>query len=388
MRQAISIDAFELCSGLGRGQAASLEALRDSRDGLGPPPMSLPFDTFVGQVPGEFAPLPAEWARHDTRLTRLAAWLYAGIAEPTQQAINRFGADRLGLFLATSTAGIAATETAYDTLLERGELPAGYSFVDQHAYHPLLVVLRGLSGIGGPGHVISTACSSSGKVFASAARMIASGFMDAAVVGGVDTLCQTTLRGFFALGALSVERCKPFSAERSGINIGEGGALLLLSRDGPGDLALLGFGETSDAWHMSAPHPEGIGALSAMGAALRRAGLGPGDVDHVNAHGTGTRLNDSVESQAIARLLGDQVPVTSTKAWTGHLLGAAGAVEAALSALCLRQGLVPAALRATPVDGDCPAHVPAAAEARALRCVMSNSFAFGGNNVSLLLGRA
>ena len=148
--------------------------------------------------------------------------------------------------------------------------------------------LRSWTGASGPAYVVSTACSSSGKVLASARRLIASGLADAVLAGGVDTLCQTTLRGFESLQALSRGPCRPFSADRDGLSIGEGGAFLLVEREGVGRVLLRGVGESSDAFHMSHPHPEGLGARLAMEAALRQAGIDGDAVDHVNAHGTGT----------------------------------------------------------------------------------------------------
>ncbi len=382
----LSISAYQMCSGLGFGRAATRDALRAGHHGLTDPAIELPFATFTGAVAGSFPSLPTALSERDTRLTRLAAALLDSIDSPVANAVARFGADRIGLFVGTSTAGIAASERAYGYRLQHDALPDGYDFVRQHAYHGLLDVLRALTGIQGPGHVISTACSSSGKVFASAARMIAAGFIDAAVVGGIDTMCATTLHGFHSLGALDDKLTAPFSADRSGINIGEGGALFLVQRGDDGPVHVLGVGESSDAHHMSAPHPEGLGAHAAMRDALQSAGVDPSSVSHVNAHGTGTKLNDAAESLAIQRLLGAHTPVVSTKSYTGHLLGAAGAIEAAIAALTVETGFVPASLRADPQADDCPVAVAHTRIDAPQSYVLSNSFAFGGNNVSVLLG--
>jgi 3-oxoacyl-[acyl-carrier-protein] synthase-1 len=215
--------------------------------------------------------------------------------------------------------------------------------------------------------------------------MIAADMIDAAIVGGVDTLCGMTLRGFFCLDALSPEPCKPFSAARKGISIGEGGALLVLERGGDGEALLEAVGESSDAYHVSAPHPEGTGAEAAMQRALEMAGVSARDVDHVNAHGTGTRLNDSAEAKAIARVFGKEVPVVSTKGFTGHMLGGAGACEAALSILALREGFLPPSLGADPRDEKIDLNIPTTLTHGRFRRVISNSFAFGGNNVSVLV---
>jgi 3-oxoacyl-[acyl-carrier-protein] synthase-1 len=233
---------------------------------------------------------------------------------------------------------------------------------------------------------VSTACSSSGKVLASARRLIAAGVVDAVLTGGVDTLCHTTLRGFESLQALSRRACRPFSADRDGLSIGEGGAFLLIEREGEGRVLLRGVGESSDAFHMSHPHPDGLGARLAMEAALRQAGIEASSVDHVNAHGTGTVANDVVEASAIASVLGRGALVTSTKCYTGHLLGAAGATEAVLAALAIERGFVPATLGADPLDPRIEIDVCVKGAKRLVRTAMSNSFAFGGSNVSILLG--
>jgi 3-oxoacyl-[acyl-carrier-protein] synthase-1 len=216
-------------------------------------------------------------------------------------------------------------------------------------------------------------------------RLIESDVIDAAIVGGIDTLCAMTLTGFNSLAALSPTQCKPFSSERDGINIGEAGAFLLLERSGEARALLEGIGESSDAYHISAPHPEGEGAELAMRGALQQAGCTPGDVDHVNAHGTGTPLNDIAEGKAIARVFGPDVPVASTKGYTGHTLGGAGATEAAFCLLALEEGFVPQSLGASPLDPRLELDIALKLRHKPLRRVVSNSLAFGGNNVSLVL---
>ena len=280
------------------------------------------------------------------------------------------------------------TEEADAVRVRTGALPADFDFSRQHAYGGALAVLRSLSGVRGPGWVNSTACSSSAKVLACAQRLIAADVIDAAIVGGADTLCQTTLRGFHGLGVLSTTACRPFAAARDGISIGEGGALFLIERHGHAQARLLAVGESSDAHHMSAPHPHGDGAFLAMQRALGAAGLEPSAVDHVNAHGTATKQNDAAEALAIARLLGAEVPVTSTKAYTGHLLGAAAGIELVAVMHALRTGWIPANLGAAPVDAELRIAVQQWGEQRQVRHVLSNSFAFGGNNASVLVGAA
>jgi 3-oxoacyl-[acyl-carrier-protein] synthase-1 len=289
------------------------------------------------------------------------------------------------VILGTSTVGADVTESAFRHFIEQGALPANYDLWRQHTFGALLHVTTELIGAKGPAWVVSTACTSSAKPLATAQRLIAAGLADAAVVGGIDTLCSMTLRGFFSLDSLSAQACRPWSKQRDGINIGEGGALLVLERGGDAVALLEAVGESSDAYHISAPHPEGVGARLAMQRALEQAGVEPGAVDYVNAHGTGTRLNDSAEAQAIGSLLGFEVPVVSTKGYTGHMLGAAGASEAVFTLLSLRDGFVPASLGAAPIDDAIKLNIPLTRLQGRYRRGLSNSFAFGGNNVSVLL---
>jgi 3-oxoacyl-[acyl-carrier-protein] synthase-1 len=240
--------------------------------------------------------------------------------------------------------------------------------------------------------VVSTACSSSAKVFASAARMIEAGLIDAAVVGGVDSLCLTTLYGFNSLELLAPQPCRPYDVERNGISIGEAAAFILLQRPAASldadAVLLLGAGESSDAHHMSSPHPEGLGAQMAMSAALKVAGLQADDIGYINLHGTATPSNDAAEGRAVAALFGDRVPCSSTKGATGHTLGAAGGLEAIISALALQQGFMPGGVNTRQLDPAIPVQYLTAIREVAPRRVLSNSFGFGGTNCSLILGRA
>src|SRR6185369_11033949 len=299
--------------------------------------------------------------------------------------VARYGADRVGLALGTTTAGLARTEEAYGQFLRIGSLPADYDLHRQHSFGGLIEVVRRAATVAGPSVVISTACSASAKAIGSAQRLLQTGVVDAVLVGGV---CQTTLRGFHSLEILSPTPCRPLSSARNGINIGEGAAYLLIERHeaagGEGAVRLLGVGESSDAYHMSAPHPEGVGALAAMKEALERAGRPASDVDYINAHSPGTKLNDSSEGAAIAALFGGDVPVVSTKGYTGHMLGAGGATEAVFAAVAVEEGWIPGSLGADPVDATLPITVPLARQERRCRAALSNSFAFGGNNVSVL----
>ena len=379
------VTGYGVCNALGRERAEVLANLREGRSGLREPPFALPFPTLAGVVAGELPDIPRELAAWSNRPARIAGHLVAQIDAPLQRTRARWRPERIGIILGTSTAGADATELAYAHYLEHGTLPEGYDFRKQHTFGALVEVVRHLTGARGPSWVVSTTCTSSAKPLASALRMIATDVLDAAIVGGIDTLCAMTLSGFHSLGALAAARCRPFSSERTGINIGEGGAMLVLEREGEGPALVEAAGESSDAYHISAPHPEGLGAKLAMQRALAMAGCGPQDIDHVNAHGTGTPLNDVAEGKAIAEILGVEVPVVSTKGYTGHALGGAGAIEAVLSMLAIEEGFIPVSLGCDPIDPKISVNVVREPIQRRLRRVLSNSFAFGGNNISVLL---
>lgn len=384
----LRVTGYSLCTPLGVERDSVVSRLREGQDGLTPPPFDLPFETVVGRVCAPLSELPQELASWSTRPARMAATLLAALEPELRRARERWPARRIGILLGTSTAGAEATESAYQHFVQRGRLPEHYDFAKQHTYGAVLHVVRELSGFHGPAWMISTTCTSSAKPLASALRLVQSGVLDAALVGGVDTLCAMTLTGFNSLGALSPAPCKPFSKQRNGINIGEGGALLLLERDGEARALLEAVGESSDAYHISAPHPEGAGAQLAMERALQAAGVSAHEVDHINAHGTATPHNDIAEGKAIQRVFGDALPVTSTKSYTGHALGGAGATEAALSIISLEAGFIPATLRADPLDPRISIRIVQERLDGRLRRVMSNSFAFGGNNVCVLLRSA
>lgn len=323
-----------------------------------------------------------------SRNNALAAATLAQIRPQVDAAISRFGASRVAIVLGTSTSGVEEGERAARALSEHGAFPPDYDYAQQEMGNVALFMAREL-GVSGPAYVISTACSSGAKALASAARLLRAGMVDAVVAGGIDALCSFTVAGFSALESVSSKRCNPLSANRDGINIGEGAALFLLSRD-DGPLRLAGWGESSDAHHMSAPDPSGIGAIAAMRGALERAGLTPGDIDYVNLHGTATRHNDAMESLAVAEVFNQAVPCSSTKPLTGHTLAAAGAIEAALAWMTLvdnPDGLLPPHWWDGVADPEITAirlAAPGEALGRPLRHVLSNSFAFGGSNASLL----
>jgi len=380
------VTGYSMLSALGAGRERHLDALANGRTGLGPSPLPLAFETAVGSVTADLPELPRELRPWSTRIARMAAILVAELDDPLRRARARWQPHRIALLLGTSTAGAETTELAYRDFVAQGEFPASYDFMRQHTFGAVLHVVRELTGARGPAWMCSTACTSSGKPFATARRLMAAGIIDAAVVGGLDTLCTMTLQGFQSLQALDRVPCRPFHQDRGGISIGEGGAFALVERSGDPRVLVEGVGETSDAYHISAPHPEGLGARAAMLSAIQQAGCQPGDIDHVNAHGTGTRLNDSAEAKAITAVLGNDVPVVSTKAFTGHTLGAAAALEFAFAACAIEEGWIPAALSAAPIDPVITLRIPTTVTRGKFRRVISNSFAFGGNNVSVLVG--
>ena len=393
----LALTAFTASSAIGRGLAATLDSLRAQRTGLARCSFeTVTLDLCVGEVPGvDAAGLPAPLREFECRNNRLA-WLALaedGFAEAVRRSAARHGSERIGIFLGTSTSGILETELAYRHRDgASGALPAQFRYRGAHNTFSLGAFARSALRLAGPAVVISSACSSSAKVFASAQRAIEAGVIDAALVGGVDSLCLTTLYGFHSLQLTSRTPCRPFDVARDGISIGEGAAFALLERPGNSldaeAVLLLGTGESSDAYHMSSPPPDGRGARAAMLRALAGAKLAAADIEYINFHGTGTASNDAAEARAVASVLGAEVPGSSTKGATGHTLGAAGALEAVICALALRHGLMPAGVNTTQVDPELPVRYLRQNRSGRLCRVMSNSFGFGGSNCSLILGRA
>ncbi|MEJ6005064.1 beta-ketoacyl-ACP synthase [Paucibacter sp. AS339] len=351
----------------------------------------------LGAVRADLPDLAGLPERHRSRNNALLLEALAQIRPAVDAAVARYGAERVAVILGTSTSGIGESEAAFKARAAQGEFPAGFDLRQQEIGSPALMLAE-LLGLGGPAYVISTACSSSAKAMASAARLLASGMCDAVLTGGADSLCAFTVAGFDALESVDAGRCNPFSSHRQGINIGEAAALFLMSREpsdasaeSPAPVRLAGWGESSDAHHISAPLASGEGAFSAMQMALTRAGLRPEDIDYLNLHGTATRQNDAMESRAVQQLFGPNLACSSTKPLTGHTLGAAGALEAAIAWLTLTdnpQGLLPPHWWDGCADPELPAlHLvrPGEALGRPVRAVLSNSFAFGGSNAALLL---
>jgi len=391
----LSVTAYTLTNALGFGSTASLEALRLGRSGLVQCAMPhIQLDTWIGRVAGlEEAPLAPHLAHFDCRNNRLANQTLSqdGFDRAVRSARERYGASRIGLFLGTSTSGLEYTEHCYRKLAaaQTESLDPDLRFDHTHSNFSLAAFCQARLGLTGPAHVVSTACSSSAKVFATAHRHLAAGLCDAALVGGTDTLCATTLYGFGSLDLLAHEPCRPWGKDRCGINLGEGAGFVLLERTTQTSerLALLGYGESSDAHHISSPHPDGEGALLAMLAALQRAGLEPQDIDYLNLHATATPANDRAEDRAIARCFPHPPRASGTKGWTGHTLGAAGVTEVVICLLALEHGVLPGTLNQGVADPDLATEVLADTTDDSPRRVMTNSFGFGGTNCSLILGR-
>ena len=390
----LRVAAYTVTSAAGVGKAALLAALREGRSALTPNDFGpTPLPTWIGRVAGlESTLLPKSLADWDCRNDRLA-WLGLqgdGFVDAVHAARERHGAGRVAVVLGTSTSSIGATEDAYRALDADGAFPDGNRNPLVHTPHSLANFVREALALEGPCVTVSTACSSSAKVFATAERMLRLGLVDAALVGGVDTLCGSVLFGFNALQLVSPEPCRPFDAGRSGISIGEAAGFALLERfDDRGDDAaplLLGYGESSDAHHMSTPHPEGLGAERALDDALARAGLDAAAVDHINLHGTASAKNDEVEAALVARRFPATTHASSTKGVTGHTLGAAGIVEAAATLLAIEHAWKPGTVNTRVLDAACGPQLRTAGEAGRVGVALSNSFGFGGNNCVLVFG--
>jgi 3-oxoacyl-[acyl-carrier-protein] synthase I len=395
--QPLALSRFCLVTSLGAGRQATLAALRQGRSGLAfcrfaPAPQS----TFVGEVPHlDTVPLSGALAGFDCRNHRLAAMALEqdGFDEAVAAARERYGAERIGVFVGTSTAGLLQTETAYRRRDPKsGALPVDFDYARTHNTYSLGEFVRTRLGLGGPAYVVSAACATTAKVFGHAARMIAAGVCDAAIVGGADSLCATTLFGFRSLEVMSEEPCRPFDADRRGISIGEAAGFALLEKPpakaDDETVLLFGVGESSDAYHMSSPHPEGIGARMAMERALAAAGMKPAAIDYINLHGTATAIGDAAEDRAVSDLFGTATPCSSTKGYTGHTLGASGIVEALFSALSILEGWLWGSPHTRRVDPAFRSHYLIEAVAASPDRVLSNSFGFGGANCSIIVGRA
>lgn len=391
----LHLTAATMVSAIGRGNEATLDALDRRRGGLRPCDFGGIEQGYVGRIDAlEDHALPPALARFDCRNNRLAdlALRTDGFGDAVREASERYGRERVAVVIGTSTSGVLAFEEAYRDRDAAGELPPSFDHEHTQDVFSVARYVRSALGLTGPAFVVSTACASSSKSLIDAHHLIAAGLCDAAVVGGVDTLCRLTLRGFASLDLISERPCRPCDVDRDGISIGEAAGLALLERQPRDDrtglrpVALLGYGASSDGYHISAPHPEGKGAIAAMARALATSGLRPEEVDYVNMHGTGTRANDAVEDRAVAHVFGTATPCSSSKGWMGHTLGAAGIVGALITRLAIQRDLVPGSLSVEQVDPSFQARVAVANETRRVRRALSNAFGFGGINCSLLLG--
>ncbi len=388
----LAISKYTLVNALGRGVEASFSRLREAQSGVSRCDFeNIELQTWIGRVAGlEEEPIVGDLARFDCRNNRLA--LAALRMDDFMQAVaetkDRYGAGRIGVFLGTSTSGIRQTEIAYEYAATHGSLPDDFDFFCTHNNYSVVDYSQRVLGLqGGPAYAISTACSSSAKVFAVAYRHIMAGLCDAAIVGGVDSLCGMTLYGFNSLELVSSQACKPWDANRDGINIGEAAGFALLERPeyAPDSVMLLGYGESSDAHHMSTPHPQGNGAVLAMQRALASAKMDASDVDYINLHGTATKSNDKSEDCAIGKLF-NNTPCSSTKGWTGHTLGAAGVTEAIFSCLSIENNFMPGTLNLQNKDPELNANILFENRNKEVNVAISNSFGFGGTNCSLAIG--
>jgi 3-oxoacyl-[acyl-carrier-protein] synthase-1 len=391
----LQLSALGIVNALGEGKRAVADRLfGEMRSALMPRDDLIPGATaWVGAVTTPLPAVPAALQHFDCRNNRLALAALAEIAPEIEAARRRYGGNRIAVILGTSTSGIAEGEAAIAERMATGAWPGDFSYSRQEPGNLSAFVAAHLD-FGGPAYTIHSACSSSGKAFAAAQRLIAAGLCDAALVGGADSICGLTLNGFHALEALSPTPCNPFSVHRNGTSIGEGAALFLLE-PGAGPVALLGAGESSDAHHVSAPDPSGAGARLAISRAIAAAGLDAGEIGYVNLHGTATPLNDVTEGEVVAGLFGSATPCSSTKGLTGHTLGAAAATEAAFLWLALSPDYGDLRLPPHLWDGAADPAIPALRfvapgdrlQAKGPVAMLSNSFAFGGSNVALVLGR-
>ncbi|OYQ73356.1 beta-ketoacyl-[acyl-carrier-protein] synthase family protein [Wohlfahrtiimonas sp. G9077] len=388
----IYINALGLVNGLGMNNASIVQALKENQSGL-VQDASMLLDhspTYLGKITGALPTIAPPLMQHNSRNNQLTLAAFMQIEKEVAALLANYPTDRIGIIMGTSTSGIAEGERALAHHLATGEHDPHFNYQQQMFSDPS-DFLAAYLGITGPCYTVSTACSSSAKAISSGAALIEAGIIDAAIVGGTDSLCQLSINGFHALGALSMTPCMPLSQHRSGISIGEASGLMILSKK-EAPLALLGYGHSSDAHHISAPHPEGKGAQSAMMRALAHANLSPSEIGYINLHGTGTALNDSAEAKAVHAIFHDQVPCSSTKALTGHTLGAAGITELGLSALILQHDL-PLPIQSFSPDNPfderlMPIHVITEHYMITSPIILSNSFAFGGNNTSLIIGKS
>ncbi len=394
--QAVFLSALGVLSALGRGKRAVLENMIAgrrpgivSRDGI----LVDGGAAYVGAVDGPLPMVPERLAVYASRNTRMLIAAVDEIRADVDAAIARFGPARIAVVMGTSTSGVEEGERALRQFEATGKLPAEFDFRQQEVGSVGEVLARYLE-LQGPAYTVSTACSSGAQALAAGRRLLRTGLADAVLAGGADSLCRLTVNGFDALSAMSANICNPFSRNRDGTTIAEGAAVFLMQRE-ESDIALYGVGASSDAYSMTAPEPEGVGAEQAMRQALADAGLTQDAVDYIQLHGSGTEQNDAMESKAVIRLFGEEVPCSSSKGQVGHTLGAAGAIGAAHCWLTAHQLNESRALPPNVWDGEAEegllgrslVQAGQTLDGNARGIFMSNAFAFGGSNMSLVLGR-
>lgn len=382
---AVYINAWEVANALGGDRRGVADALLASRKGINGTWRVGEREVPVARLDVEPASLPDSLAQWESRNNRLVLHCLTPLMPQVQAALAKWGPHRIGVIVGTSTSGISETEHALRQRAGAAEWPNGYRYSRQELGDTAAFAAR-VIGAAGPCYAVSTACTSGVRAMISAARLLRANLCDAVLCGGVDTLCDLTVRGFASLQSLSSAGCNPFSVNRDGITIGEGGALFLLSRD-EGEIRVNGWGESSDAHHFSAPHPEGVGARLAVSDALDRSALKPSDIAYINLHGTGTALNDSVEAAVMHDMFGAETPCSSTKGMTGHMLGAAGSNEAAFLAIAMTHRKALPHVWDGEADPALPAINLAGNESIDGRSMLSCSYAFGGNNAAIILTR-
>lgn len=391
--QSVAISGFQCVTAAGSDHTALLAALIDNQPRLAPLQLfSIPFATVVGEVRQELPEVHESLKQYDCRNAQLAlAALSDDLREQIAACVDRYGAKRIGVVIGTSTSGIYNSESAYRHFIEHGVMPDNFQFMHRHFVHATGEFVAHELGLQGPCYAISTACSTSAKTLAAGQRLIQSGVCDAVLAGGVDTLCQMTLFGFNSLELISAQQCKPMDTNRNGINIGEAAALVLLEAVNETNqfaIQLLGVGESCDAHHMSAPHPQGEGAVLAMQGALNLSGIEAQQVDYVSLHATATPLNDLSEAQAVQQVFGTETPCSGMKGLLGHTLGASGTLEVIATMLAMQHKILPGTCGLNEQDSSIKINMIKSPQPnQRLRYAMSNAFGFGGNNASVLLAQ-
>jgi len=381
----IFINHYSLTSALGNGVA---ETRGNLFSGVSPgmsvtDKYSTGRDLHLGLVYADLPNIDTLPLKHRSRNNQLLLATFNTFYDEFDMYSRGVDKSRIAIVIGSSTSGISDEEAVFPHVISTGKFPDSYD-LSQRLFCSPANFLAGQLGVTGPAYGISTACTSSAKAIASGARLLKSGMVDLVIAGGVDSLCNFTVAGFSSIESISKDRCNPFSVNRSGINIGEGCALFLMSRE-ESDISLTGWGESSDGYHISAPEPNGIGATLAINSALKMANMCETQIQYINLHGTATYQNDLMEANLIDRL-NFKALVSSTKSLTGHTLGAAGAIEAAICCLTLTDnGRLPPHIWDGSYDPELPILNIANPLPNAPKVVMTNNFAFGGNNTSLIL---